>query len=190
MTIGEKIRAYRKNAGLSQEQLAEKLCVSRQAITKWEADNGMPDINNLQCIAKLFSVSVDSLLEHSENAAVTTVREQIDLNQYHKTGTLGSKSDAVVKDKYPMATAIYPLVRKKKMNKAESILDFIVQPGVLLAADSLSDMSAYYLVEINAKQILVKVTKTFIEGKELNFKFDGKKCEIERNIFTKAGAIL
>lgn len=46
-----------------------------------------------------------------------------------------------------MAKAIYPLVRKKKLSKAESIIDFIVQPGVLQAADSLNDMSAYYLVK-------------------------------------------
>lgn len=38
MTFGEKLKAFRKNAGLSQEQLREKLCVSRQAITKWKND--------------------------------------------------------------------------------------------------------------------------------------------------------
>lgn len=88
-----------------------------------------------------------------------------------------------------MAKAIYLLVRKKRMNKAEAIIDFIVQPGVLLAADSLSDMSAYYLVETDTKQLLVRVTKTFIEGKELNVKFTGKKCVIENNVFIKAGNI-
>ncbi len=50
MTIGEKIRAARKQAGLTQVQMAEKLCVSRQAITKWESDTGIPDIDNLKRI--------------------------------------------------------------------------------------------------------------------------------------------
>lgn len=107
----------------------------------------MPDINNLQFVAKLFDISVDSLLECTEDVVVTTIREQIDLNQYQKAGKFGSKYDSAVKDKWPMAKAIYPLVRKKKLSKAESIIDFIVQPGVLQAADSLNDMSAYYLVK-------------------------------------------
>ena len=52
MSLGETIREQRKKAGLSQEQLAEKLNVSRQAITKWETDKGIPDVANL--IATLF----------------------------------------------------------------------------------------------------------------------------------------
>lgn len=190
MTLGEKIKNYRKSAGLSQEKLAEKLCVSRQAITKWEADNGIPDINNLQCIAKLFDVSVDSLLEIKNEYAATVIKEEIDLKQYERTGSRGSKYAAVVKDKYPMAKSIYWLIRKKKLSKVEAIIDFIVQPGVLRAADSLSDMSAYYLVETDKKQFLVNVTKTYIEGKELNIKFSGRKCVIEKNIFIKGGNIL
>ncbi|UZT82594.1 helix-turn-helix domain-containing protein [Caproicibacterium sp. BJN0003] len=189
MTVGEKIKKFRKNAGLSQEQLAEKLCVSRQAITKWETDNGTPDINNLQCIAKLFDISVDSLLECNEDVVITTIREQIDLNQYQKASKFGSKYDSVVKDKWPMAKAIYPLIRKKKLSKAEAMIDFIVQPGVLQAADSLNDMSAYYLVETDTKQLLVQVTKTYIEGKQLNVKFTGKKCVIENNVFIKTSNI-
>ena len=46
MTLGEKIKEARKNTGLSQEQLAEKLAVSRSAIAKWESDKGLPDIDN------------------------------------------------------------------------------------------------------------------------------------------------
>jgi len=42
MTLGEKLRQARKDNGLSQEQLAEKLCVSRSAVAKWETDKGLP----------------------------------------------------------------------------------------------------------------------------------------------------
>ena len=52
MTFGEKLKNARKNAGLSQEQLAEKLCVSRAAVAKWETDKGLPDIMNLIAISK------------------------------------------------------------------------------------------------------------------------------------------
>lgn len=44
MTIGEKLKEARKQAGLSQEQLSEKLGVSRSAVAKWETDNGIPDV--------------------------------------------------------------------------------------------------------------------------------------------------
>jgi transcriptional regulator with XRE-family HTH domain len=69
LTLGEKIKGFRTRAGLSQEQLAEKLCVSRQAITKWENDRGIPDINNLQSIANLFDVSIDSLVNNLEGTS-------------------------------------------------------------------------------------------------------------------------
>ena len=51
MTFGEKLKEARKESGLSQEQLAEKMSVSRSAIAKWETDKGMPDVNNLKVIA-------------------------------------------------------------------------------------------------------------------------------------------
>ncbi len=107
MTLGERIKALRKNAGLSQEQLAEKLCVSRQAVTKWETGSGIPDINNLQCIAKLFDVSVDSLLDLSGGTPAAVIKEPIDLMQYQKPGRFKTKYSAVVKEKYPTAKAIY-----------------------------------------------------------------------------------
>ena len=62
MNFSEKLRTLRKNFKLSQEQLAEKIGVSRQAITKWETEGGLPDIENMMAIASLFSVSIDELL--------------------------------------------------------------------------------------------------------------------------------
>lgn len=63
MSLGEKIREQRKQAGLSQEQLAEKLNVSRQAITKWETDKGIPDVANLIAISDEFGMSLDELIK-------------------------------------------------------------------------------------------------------------------------------
>ena len=48
MTLGQKLKEIRKKFGLSQEQLAEIMNVSRQAITKWETDEGLPDTENLK----------------------------------------------------------------------------------------------------------------------------------------------
>lgn len=60
--FSEKLKALRKKSGLTQEQLAEKLSVSRQAIAKWENNLGMPDVDNLKNIALFFGVSVDYLV--------------------------------------------------------------------------------------------------------------------------------
>lgn len=64
MTFAEKLKSIRKQTGLSQEQLAEKLGVSRQAITKWETDTGIPDIENMMAISALFDISIDELLSN------------------------------------------------------------------------------------------------------------------------------
>lgn len=66
MTFAEKLKELRKQSGLSQEKLAEKLGVSRQAVTKWERDTGVPDIDNIMAISKLFDVSMDELFSMKE----------------------------------------------------------------------------------------------------------------------------
>ena len=67
MTLFEdQIKHYRKQAGLSQEKMAEKIGVSRQAITKWENGTGTPDISNLMAIANLFQLSIDELLSNEK----------------------------------------------------------------------------------------------------------------------------
>ena len=66
MTFAEKLKYIRKQAGFSQEKLAEKLGVSRQAVTKWETDTGIPDIENLMSISTLFDISIDELLSNKK----------------------------------------------------------------------------------------------------------------------------
>lgn len=190
MTFGEKIRSYRTKKGMTQGELAEKLSVSRQAITKWEADRGVPDIENLVAIARLFGVSVDFLLNDTQEGTPVILREEININDYKKEGACRSKYDAVVKHKYQAAKRIYPLIRNKKLNRVESILDFVIQPGVFHVADSLSDMTTYYLVEMEHHSLLVHVTKTYIESEELITPFEGKKCVIGHNVFQKMNYML
>lgn len=69
MKLSEKIRTLRKNAGLSQEQLGEKINVSRQAITKWESGDGLPDIYNLVALSNLFSITLDELMAQEKAVA-------------------------------------------------------------------------------------------------------------------------
>ena len=62
MELGEKIKALRIERGLTQEQLAAKLYVSRTAVSKWETGGGTPNLDSLQALARLFEVSVNDLL--------------------------------------------------------------------------------------------------------------------------------
>lgn len=71
MQFSEKLKQLRIKSEYSQEQLAELLNVSRQAVTKWENGNGMPDIENLKAISNLFDVTLDSLLHDEEEVEST-----------------------------------------------------------------------------------------------------------------------
>lgn len=68
MTLGQKLKALLKDSGMTQEDLAEKLDVSRQAVGKWVNDKGMPEVGKLVQISDLFGVSMDYLLkeDHEE----------------------------------------------------------------------------------------------------------------------------
>ena len=67
MTLGQNIQNARRAQGLSQEALAEKIGVSRQALGKWEKDTALPGLDNLQALAAALGIGVDALLG-AENA--------------------------------------------------------------------------------------------------------------------------
>ena len=73
MEFNEKLQELRKQKGLTQEELAELLYVSRTAVSKWESGRGFPNIESLKAISKFFSVSVDELLSGEE---VLTIAEE------------------------------------------------------------------------------------------------------------------
>ena len=167
MTFGEKLKEARKESGLSQEQFAQKLSVSRSAVAKWESDKGMPDINNLKAMAQLLDISVDYLLDEDEKLSFNETKEAIDLNSFEVTGKCRDKKDAACYFRFREADYIYPLVRRKRMSKAEWLTDLIAGPGIIQGADYLRDSSAYYLVETGGKQLLVNVSADFITSREL-----------------------
>lgn len=69
MKFQDKLFTLRKNAGMTQNDLAEKLNVSRQAISRWEMGTAMPDVENLIAISDLFGVTLDALLKDREEPA-------------------------------------------------------------------------------------------------------------------------
>ena len=186
MTFGEKLKDARKAAGLSQEQLAQKLSVSRSAVAKWESDKGMPDVNNLKAMAQLLNISVDYLLDEDEKLSFNETKEAIDLDSFEVSGKCREKKDAACYAKFSDADAIYPLIRRKRMSKVEWLADFIAGAGIIQGADYLRDTSAYYLVETGGKQLLVNVSADFITSRELANKVDPKKFDFGSYTFRKA----
>lgn len=91
MTIGEKITRLRTAAGISQEQLAEKISVSRQSVSKWEMDQALPQIDKVLQLCELFDVSADELLQ-DKIAIKPEVSGEPRVNKYF--GTDGFRGEA------------------------------------------------------------------------------------------------
>ena len=80
MTLGEKIYKLRNERNMTQEQLAEKLGVTRQSISKWEGDLVKPEIEKLKAMAKLFEVSLDDLISDEAAETKTTKEDRFERN--------------------------------------------------------------------------------------------------------------
>ena len=186
MTLGAKIKEARRKCGLSQEQLAEKMSVSRSAIAKWETDKGLPDVGNLKVLARLLNVSVDHLLDEGEETKESVIREAYQLSAYGY-GCKKVKKDRVVREKFPGAV-IYPLLGRQAPvdleRFAESAGDCRTGPSDVLKQRD----KAFYLVEKGDRQFFVTVTDTYIEILPLevplsgSFSIDGwdfVKCNYE-----------
>ena len=202
MTLGKKLRSARKSAGLTQEQLSEKLLVSRQAITKWEAGEGMPDIENLKQLSKLLNISIDYLLDGGEVIDLSAMREEINLDDYTYTRKIkgrwskkAGKKDMVVMEKYPDAE-IHGLLGKQILTKGEKVTDNAI--GFLTDApfgmpEFLNGIKntnkEFYLVNQSNKQFFVIVTNEFIESRQLAEKITDKKFAIGNFSFVDCGII-
>lgn len=81
MTIGEKIFELRRSKGVSQETMAFDLAVSRQAVSKWETDQSIPDLDKIRALADYFEVSIDYLVNDVKSEDITEKKESIDLNK-------------------------------------------------------------------------------------------------------------
>ena len=79
MEFHEKLQQLRKQKGLTQEQLADQLYVSRAAVSKWESGRGYPNIDSLKALAKFYSVTIDELLSGEQ---MLTIAEE---DQKHRT---------------------------------------------------------------------------------------------------------
>ena len=183
MTLGEKIREARRKCGLSQEQLAEKMAVSRSAIAKWETDKGLPDVGNLKILARLLNVSVDYLLDEAEAADELVIREPYNLAAYGY-GCSKVKKDRVVRDKFPDAT-IYPLLGRQDVASLELQADYTPDCRSNPLDRVKHTDKAFYLVEKENRQFLVTVTDGFVETQPLEHPLQGNSLRMNGWNFIK-----
>ena len=82
MELSEKIQKLRKEHNMTQEQFAEKLFVSRTAVSKWETGRGMPSMESLQMIAKLFHITLDDLLSTEEIVVIAESENKENIKRF------------------------------------------------------------------------------------------------------------
>ena len=93
--IADRLVKLRKKNGLSQEELADKLGLSRQAVSKWERAESSPDTDNLICLAKLYNVSLDDLLQTSQD--VEEIAEDVKEKESEKNRRTLSRARLLIK---------------------------------------------------------------------------------------------
>ncbi len=171
MTFGDKLSSLRKQANLTQSDIANKLNVSRQAVNKWEKGSCLPDIDNIQKLSSIFNVSIDELLDYKiENISLElNTKEELINRENSKLKNV----DNFVLNKFKAATSIERLSREKKLTFWQEVFDFFIGAGTLEMADLIGSGLVYsYLVEENKKIKIVNINKDKLFIKTINVPFE------------------
>lgn len=183
MTLGEKIREARRKCGLSQEQLADKMSVSRSAIAKWETDKGLPDVGNLKLLARLINTSLDRLLDDAEEVDESVIREKYNLIAYGP-GCKKVKKDRVVRERFPNAK-IYTLLARQELTELKRFSDNVTDCHTTVD-ELIKDVNkSFYLIEIDGRQLFVTLTDSFIETRPLEQPLEANSFSIDGWNFIK-----
>ena len=173
MTLGEKIQWGRRRRGLSQQQLGEKLCVSRSAIAKWETDKGLPDVDNLRQLSRLLGMTVDNLLS-DDTAAILEPCSFSSL-----PGCKRVQKDSFMRLRFP-DSAIIPLLGRAEDSCAS--VSFC-QPAYL--ANRSERQFAFYLVETAQEQLFVTVSDSYLELRPMEQPVKGERFHLNGWHFLK-----
>lgn len=206
MTFGEKLKEARKNIGLSQEELAEIIGVSRAAVAKWESNKGLPDIENLKTVAKLLDVSTDYLLDDGATLDLTVTKKAISLEKYAEGKKLSrikkiEIKERIVREEYPEAEIVRLTLTGIRNTKREKVVDEAIGWFALILGDiplfgtqeagklvnSLDQQ--YYLVNKGKDQFLVLLTDEHIIARKLPARITDKKFEIGDKKFRVMGIV-
>ena len=195
MTLGEKIRCARKCCGLSQEQLAQKMCVSRSAIAKWETGKGLPDIENLKVLSQLLGVSVDALLDDRADSQDGVIRIPYDLAGCGR-GCKKVKTDRLMRGRFPDAK-ICSLLGRPALTEEENIVDRtrgFLTPVPFGSPEYLKSVRAldriFYLMEQDGKQFFVTVTEEYIELRPLVPPITTQTFSLDRWTFVRGNDLI
>lgn len=159
MTFAEKFYSLRKEAGLSQEECAENIGVSRQAISRWEIGTATPDMQNLLAISKLFSVSTDYLIRDDiDNRSADTetsssnylIRDEIDdkkadipksspeetaAHEKKKTKTYSTVKNAIISALIKLPSFLLLYLAAKQIDSSQGIFTISIIFAVLFMYD-------------------------------------------------------
>lgn len=159
MTLGETIKYYRTQLNLSQTELGDRIGVSRQAVTKWETDTGIPDINNIQTLAKVFHISIDTLLSsdhHVQSLYESKIEYDIDvLKDFDiNLGTLGKVDiEGYEGEKLiiTLSSSIYKDLKKDfkiKLDENKARLDIDLETKEYITKDQRRDVNILILLPL------------------------------------------
>ena len=173
MTFGEKLSSLRKQANLTQSDLAEKLNVSRQAITKWENGTGLPDLDNIKKLSSIFNTSIDELLDYKAEE----IKLELDTSKetINKENSKHSKVNQFVLERFKNAQSIEMLSREKKLTFWQNIFDIFCTPapGTIEIAELIGTGLVYpFLVKENNNHYLVLINKKTMITKKLEGNFE------------------
>lgn len=123
MNLGKNLFKARKKVGLSQEEVSEKLEVSRQTISKWETNETVPDIYQAKKLAKIYNLSLDELIDFDEN--LLEIKEIINNSSEEKINKINWTS--AWSKKYPvLATYSNKVDIEKYSNEIRKMLDSLM----------------------------------------------------------------
>jgi len=127
--LGIKIQQLRKLNKMSQKDLAEKLCVSNKTISKWECGNGTPDIETLNVLASIFSISIDELI--NEKGMIGSEISSESTNEINSQTMLEIKPTTITKSNVDTGTAVDTNSAKDNKNNNKKILITSVAIGII-----------------------------------------------------------
>lgn len=206
MNFGDKIKQARIDVGLTQEELAEILAVSRSAIAKWEGNRGLPDVSNLKVISRALNVSVDYLLDEEGILDLSVTKKPIDLTRFGNKEKISrlkkiEVKEKIIREEYPDAEITRLTVTKIENTKSEKLADGFIGWFVLLlgniplfgtqefgkAINSLDQQ--YYLVDDGGRQLFVLMTDEHCISRTMSSPITEKKFKISDREFLRVGMV-
>lgn len=164
MILADKIIELRKKAGYSQEELAEKMGVSRQSVSKWEGALSIPDLDKILLMSEIFGVSTDYLLKDEFGEELPAPKEEISESKFRKVSMEEANAFIKVKDE----TA--PMV-------ALGVAMCILSPVLMLLLIGLEEMNRIPLTENGASGIGIVVLLLLVAGAVALFITSGMKTD-------------